>query len=260
MQLKPRLFLQYSGQLCGDFILHLSQNALLRFQQRHLGAEILKNLRHFQTDGAATDDYQALRCCRQGPNGIGGEYAAIDQPLIGTWNRWYKRRCTRGNHGTAKTDLLCLTAIPRRRPLERIINIGGAIHRYLVIRDEGGKTLDHLDPHTGIGLQRHLTTGLQHLPTSLFQQRPIETGPVRPCDPQMDIMRTITDAICRGAPCLGRDATAPQAFPTGERRIIDHGHPDTLAGKITGAVLAAGTTTNHHDIVIPVTFGNCRPR
>ncbi len=68
-------------------------------------------------------------------------------------------------------------------------------------------------------------------------------------------MATVTHAVRRGTPGLGGDTATPQALTTGERRIIDHGHLETVLDQVAGSIFPARATADDHHIVVILPLG-----
>ena len=136
----------------------------------------------------------------------------------------------------------------------RITLIAAGIDFYMMVINEAGKALNHIDLHPLIGVQSHFAAFLQHAAAGFFHGFPVQRRFGRPLDAEVNIMGAVANAIRRGAPGLGGNTTTPQTFPTGERRIIDHGDLEAVFHQIARAILAPGTATDDHDIVVPVAF------
>jgi hypothetical protein len=162
-----------------------------------------------------------------------------------------------GDDCTAKRHALTLRLVAEARAGVRVGAVAGGIDKHGMCIDKPAEALDVLDLHTLVGLQRHVAAGFQHPAARGFELVPVEFR-LAWRDAQVLVMQAVANTVGRGAPGLGRDATAPQAFAAGERRIVYQRHLHTVTGEIPGAVFAAGAATDHHHVVVPVAFGNSR--
>jgi hypothetical protein len=93
---------QHLGEVFGDLLLDLRQDAILGFQHEDFAAEVAADLRHFHADDAAADDAQAGGRARQVPDGVGGEHAAAGHAFAGAGDRRDEGRGAGGDDGGAE--------------------------------------------------------------------------------------------------------------------------------------------------------------
>ena len=127
-----------------------------------------------------------------------------------------------------------------------------------MVRLEGGEALDEFDAHALVGLGGHLAAGGEDLAAGLLKLVPVQLRAVGATHPQVRVVGAVADAVGGGAPGLGGDAAAPQALAAGQGGVVDHRHLDPVLGQLTGAVLAAGSATDDHHVVVPVPLGDGR--
>ena len=101
---QTRILVEHSGELFGDLRLDLGQNAFLTFKQLHCRTEVLEDLRHFHTDGAATDHAQTFGRGLESPDRIRGQYATAFQPIECAGDRRHEGRRASGDHRDTETE------------------------------------------------------------------------------------------------------------------------------------------------------------